>query len=200
MRQEVLDRYDRDSAGTLVIDVSAARIEELYNDFDKSAPYIRRDLDENLAEYLSDSARELCPAPFIIRFTFDYPPNEAGVRRIESSLNTYFLYLADIELHNILQLFRRSFILFSIGLCILVTSVWLNLHLENERSIIADVFAEGLTIAAWVSIWEALAIVMIEWFPHRRNRQLYRRLAQASLAFRSAADRPSDTEMFQPHP
>ncbi|GAA0682884.1 hypothetical protein GCM10009104_04840 [Marinobacterium maritimum] len=188
MRPGILDRYEQDSAGNIIIDVAAARIEVLYNDFDKSAPYIRRDLDENLADYLIECARELGQASFLIRFTFDYPPNEPGCTRIQHSLNTYFAYLADSELHNILQLFRRSLILFVTGLCILVTSVWLNLHLEAEPSIIADVFAEGLTIAAWVSLWESLAIVMVEWFPHRKNVVLYRRLSDSRLLFRSTAD------------
>jgi hypothetical protein len=52
----------------------------------------------------------------------------------------------------------------------------------------ANVFAEGLTVAAWVSLWEALAVLLIEWFPHRKNIVLYRRLANAELVFRSTAD------------
>ncbi len=187
MRAGVLERYEQDLAGNVIIDVAAARIEELYNNFDKNAPYIRRDLDADFADYLTECAQEISKAPFIIRFTFDEAPNAQGCSRIRSSLNTYFIYLADTEVQKILQLFRRASILFFLGLCILVASVWLNLHLGEERSMTANVFAEGLTIAAWVSLWESLAIVMLEWFPHRKSIQLYRRLARAALDFRQGA-------------
>lgn len=189
MKRSVLSRYEQDSAGNVVIDVSAGRVEYLYNDFDKSAPYLRRDLDQDFVEYLVDCARELNPEPFIIRFTFDYPPGESKFARVRRSLNTYFHYLAESENQTILQMFRRSSILFAIGLAILFASVSLNRLPVAERSVIANVFAEGLTVAAWVSLWEALAIFLIEWFPHRRNVALFRRLADARLVFRSRGRR-----------
>ena len=49
--------------------------------------------------------------------------------------------------------------------------------------------SQGLTIAAWVSLWEALAIFLVEWFPHRKNIALYRRLARARLVFRSRTEK-----------
>lgn len=188
MKKRFLSRYERDDEGNVVIDVSAKRIEDLYEDFDKSAPYIRRDLDQDFADYLMDCARELNRAPFIVRLTLDHPPDEPRLSRIRRSLNTYFLYLAETEVQKILQMFRRSAILFAIGLGILFVSVWLNQLLGSERSVTANVFAEGLIVAAWVSLWEALAIFLIEWFPHRKNIVLYRRLARAELVFRSTAD------------
>lgn len=188
LKRRFLNRYERDEEGNVVIDVSAIRVEDLYEDFDKSAPYIRRDLDQDFADYLADCARELHRAPFMIRLTLDHPPDESRLSRIRHSLNTYFLYLAEIEIQKILQMFRRSAILLAIGLGILFASVWLNRLLGEERSVTANVFAEGLIVAAWVSLWEALAIFLIEWFPHRKNVVLYRRLAHTELAFRSRAE------------
>jgi hypothetical protein len=189
LRRDVLDRYERDGQGNIVLDVTAGRVEDLYNDFDKSAPYIRRDLDQDLADYLIGCARELGRASFTIRFNLADPPDEPRSSRVRHSLNTYFLYLAETEIQNILQMFRRSAILFAIGLGILFAAVSLNRMLGPERSVTANVFAEGLTIAAWVSLWEALAIFLVEWFPHRKNVALYRRLARARLAFRSKTEK-----------
>jgi len=188
LKRGVLSRYERDGAGNIVIDVSATRVEDLYNDFDKSSPYVRRDLERDFADYLIDCARELGHAPFLIRFTFEHPPGRAGFSRIRRSLNTYFDYLAESEIQKILKMFRRSAIFFVVGIAILFASVSLNRLLVPERSVTANVFAEGLTIAAWVSMWEALAIILIEWFPLRKNVVLYRRLAHAELVFRLAAD------------
>lgn len=188
MRRVVLNRYERDGEGNIVIDVAATRVNELYNDFDKSAPYIRRDLDPDLADYLTGCARELGRAPFLVRFTLVHPPDEEKISRIRRSLNTYFLYLVESEIRMILKMFRRSAILFAIGLGILFASVSLNRLLGPDRSVTANVFAEGLTVAAWVSLWEALAIFLIEWFPHRKNVQIYRRLANARIVFRKTDD------------
>jgi len=188
LKRGFLSRYERDVEDNIVIDVSATRVEDLYNNFDKSAPYVRRDLDQDFADYLTDCARELNRVPFTIRLTLDDPPDESRLARVRHSLNTYFLYLADTEAQGILQMFRRSAILFAIGLGIMFASVWLNRLLEVERSMTANVFAEGLIVAAWVLLWEALAIFLIEWFPHRKNVVLYRRLAHAGLIFRSTAD------------
>ncbi len=188
MRRDLLSRYEQDGQGDIILDVAAKRVEDLYNDFDKSAPYIRRDLDQDLADYLIECARELGRAPFIIRFTLANPPDESKSSRIRHSLNTYFLYLAETEIQKILQMFRRSVILFAIGLCILFVAVSLNRLLGPERSVTANVFAEGLTIAAWVSLWEAIAIFLVEWFPHRKNVALYKRMATAHLVFGSRTE------------
>jgi hypothetical protein len=189
LRRDVISRYERNEQGDLILDVAAGRVEDLYNDFDKSAPYIRRDLDQDLADYLIECARELGRVPFTIRFTLTDLPDEPRYSRVRSSLNTYFLYLAETEIQKILQMFRRSAILFAIGLGILFAAVSLNRLLGPERSVTANVFAEGLTIAAWVSLWEALAIFLVEWFPHRKTVALYRRLARARLVFRSRTEK-----------
>ncbi len=180
-----MNRYEQDGQGNIILDVTARRVEDLYNDFDKSAPYIRRDLDQDLADYLVGCARELGRVPFIIQFTLTHPPDEPRSSRIQHSINRYFLYLAETEIQKILQMFRRSVILFAIGLGILFAALSLNRMLGPERSVTANVFAEGLTIAAWVSLWEALANFLVEWFPHHKNIVLFRRLAFAQLVFRS---------------
>jgi hypothetical protein len=184
MKKTVLDRYERAPDGRILIDVNANRLEDLYSNFDKSAPYIRRDLDPSLVDYLIGCARELDGESFVIRFTLSQPPNESRLLRIQRSVREYFLYLTETEKQEVLEMFRRAAILFSIGLAILFTSVSVNRWLGEERSVVANVFAEGLTVAAWVSLWEALAVFLIEWFPHRKNIILYRRLAAAPLDFK----------------
>ncbi len=183
MKKAVLDRYERDPEGRLVIDIAAPRLEDLYSDFDRNAPYIRRDLDPSLVDYLIDCVRELAREPFLLRFSLSQPPDESRLLRIRRSVNSYFLYLTETEKNRVMEMFRRAAILFGIGLAILFTSVSVNQWLGEDRSVVANVFAEGLTVAAWVSLWEALAVFLIEWFPHRKNIILYRRLADARLIF-----------------
>lgn len=184
MKQSVLARYEKTDDNKVIIDVTASQTEDLYDNYDKNTPYIRRDLDQNLVDYLIDSAKEVCPEPFVISFTLNEPPNKEGESRICKSMNAYFLYLTEIELENITQMFRRSAILFGIGLSILFIAILLNQALGENSSVVANVFAEGLTIAAWVSLWESIAFLLLEWFPHRKKVRIYKRLADAKIIFK----------------
>lgn len=188
MKRDVLNRYDRGSDGSILIDVAADRVEDLYSDFDRSAPYIRRDLDQDLVDYLIDCARELENEPFTISFTLANPPDEAGLSRIRGSVNNFFLYLVEVEQLKVRQMVRRSLVLFCIGVAILFVSVWVNRWLGQDRTVVAYVFAEGLIVAAWVALWESLATFVIEWFPRLRNIKLYRRLSAVEPVFRSGPE------------
>lgn len=185
MSSKALQRYEVLDNGRLVIDISSYRVEDLYNNFDKSAPYTRRDLDQDLVDYLIDCASELGNMPFALRFTIEKQPDDRRQSRVRQSINSYFHYLADHEHENINRLFRKSGILFLIGLIILSISVLFNKIVGLERSVIANIFAEGLTIAAWVSLWEALAVFVVEWFPLRKNIRVYKLIANADITFRT---------------
>ena len=185
MKPGILDRYERDEVGNRVIDIAADRVEDLYDDFDRCTPYVRRDLDEELVDYLIDSAKELAGVPIAIRFTWAAPPDEAKLTRIRHSLDAYFRYLAEKEQMRIAVMLRRSAIFFVTGLAILFASVWVNRTLGPDPTIVGNVIGEGLTLVAWISLWEALATCLIEWPPLHRNVRLYRRLAEVPLIFRS---------------
>ena len=187
LQRNLLSRYERDGDGRIILDVYARRVEDLYNDFDKSAPYVRRDLDPDLVDHVIDCARELGRNPFVVRFTLEHPPDGARLVRVERSVHDYFLYLIGTERRKIQQMFHRSSILFAIGLGLLFLSVWLGRLLGPDRSVTTRVLAEGLTVASWVALWEAIAAFLVDWFPHRKNVLLYGRFVDAEIAFRSTA-------------
>ncbi len=199
-KPSILSRYERAPDGEVLIDVAAARVEDLYEDFDKTAPFIRRDLDQDLVDYLTDCAAEIGKTPFRIRFSLANPPLDGGLSRIQQSVNGYFLYVEEIERRKVRQIVRQSWLLFGIGLTLLFVSVSAHQWLVKEHSVVNYVFAEGLTIAAWVSMWNAVAIYLIDWFPHQKQIRLYRRLAGAELLFRTVpqAEVPSAAEVSQP--
>lgn len=188
MKRDILGRYEQDDAGNSIIDVSAARVEDLYNNFDKSAPYSRRDLDAALADYLIGCARELGRAPFLIRFTLARAPDEQRLSRIRGSLQSYFLYLSEIETRNRHRMIRRSAVLLAMGVTILAVTAWLSRGDPSKQSLFINVLREGLLVVAWISLWEALATFLAEWFSHRRNVLLYRRLARTPFVFRTVSD------------
>ncbi len=187
MDRHILDRYSRTDQGLVSIDIAANRVEELYSDYDNSAHFLKKDLEQNLVEYLVESARELGREPFVIRFSFGTPVNEEAMSRVRLSLGTYFTYLGHLQMRELRHMFRTSFILLMVGIAILYLAVRLNLYLEHGESVISRVFAEGLTVAAWVSLWESLATFLINWAPYRRQIRLCQRIAAAPVLFSSLA-------------
>ena len=104
------------------------------------------------------------------------------------SIPKYFFYLKELEFRELKRMSRTSLILVLIGVSVLTLSVWVNKILANSESVVAQVFAEGLTIAAWVSLWEALATFLINWAPHHRQIKLFERIADAPVFFGKASD------------
>ncbi len=183
-KHSVQSRYERDMHGMLCLDVATDKAEDLYNNFDRNAPYIRRDLNQDLVDYLTDCAEELLPQIFAIRFTFNQHHDEDTFERIRRSVATYFQYLAGKERMQMHKMFTRSTMFVLIGTAILVCSVLLSRWIGLERGVIANVFAEGVNIAAWVALWEALAVFLVDWYPRRKQMRIYLTLAQAPLLFR----------------
>jgi len=184
MNKTTQERYEREADGTFCIDVATDRAEDLYNNFDRNAPFIRRDLDQDLVDYLIDSANELGPQPFLIRFSFTQPQDKETNERIQRSINTFFLYMVSREQQLLRRMMYRAGVFLLLGVVILLLTVVMNRSPASDRSVIVNLLAEGLNIAAWVSLWEALATFLVEWFPYRSQIRLFRKLARARLVFR----------------
>jgi hypothetical protein len=185
MNKTTEERYERDAEGTFCIDVAADRPEELYNNFDRNAPFIRRDLDEDLVDYLIDSASELSPQPFVIRFTFAQKHDNETLERIRRSIPTFFLYRVSRERQLLRRMMYRSGVFLLLGVVILFFTLLINRSpTVVDGSVVMKLLAEGLNIAAWVSLWEALATFLVDWFPYRSQIRIYCKLAEARLVFR----------------
>lgn len=183
MKKNILERYAQTEGGRYIIDINAGNMSDLYNDFDKLTPFVRKELDQDLAEYIIDSARDLHNQEFTIQFQLIEPPDDEMKARITTSINSYFLYLKSIELNELARVMRTSLIFLIIGMAILFISVWVNQQLKDDISVISTVFAQGLTVAAWVSLWEALATFIVNWTPYSRQINIYDRIANAPVQF-----------------
>ena len=183
MRKKILERYTRTPDNKLIIDIATSRIEDLYNNFDKHSPYVKRELDQDLVEYLINTINEIGNEEFIIQFRINSLTDPNATSRVKASVQNYFLYLKELELRELTRMARTSVILFSIGIIILIVSVWVKQNLNMFGDMLNHVFAEGLTVAAWVSLWNALATFLISWAPHRRNINIYERISKSNIVF-----------------
>ena len=183
MNQSILDRYSRTDSNAIIIDVTTEKVEDLYNNFDRNAPFVKKDLDDELTEYLVEAAAEIGREDFVIRFRFAQPVDAELATRVTDSVRNYFRYMKERETRAIGQMVRKSAIFLASGLLILTLAIALNRAGHTEDSVVVDVFVTGMTVAAWVSLWEALATILVHWAPHRRMRRTLERISQATLVF-----------------
>jgi len=187
MKEKILERYDRTDDNRVIIDVSASKVEELYEDFDKQAPYHRKDLDEELASYLVDCVREIGAADFVIRITLDRPLSAELQARIRTSLYKFFMYQRELEVASVTRILKRSLMLLLAGFALLFLSF--RLHGDSVRPFYQNVLIEGVTIAAWVSLWESLSIALFNWWPSHHRIRLNFRIANAEVLFHAQSSR-----------
>ena len=183
MKKEILDRYSTTEDGKIIIDITSDKIEYLYNDFDKHTPYIKKELDQDLVDYLIECMRDIGDNGFLIQFRIVENVDSDLRSRVQASIQSYFTYLKELEIRDLKQMLRTSSILLLSGIIILTISVWFNDYVEIHKSVVNKVFSEGLTVAAWISLWESLATFLINWAPHKRQIKLCERLAGASVVF-----------------
>jgi hypothetical protein len=183
IKKDILKRYEFTDTGDVIIDVSAARVQDLYDDFDKTAPYMRKDLEEQLVHYLLDCTREIGNTKFVIHFNLDEPIDMESNLRVKESVKTYFSYLKELETRNMRDMLRKSFFLLGIGAIILILSLWIRNITATSENVFFQVIGEGLTVAAWVSLWEALATFLLQWTPTRKEIILCDRLSKAQVSF-----------------
>jgi hypothetical protein len=183
IKKDILSRYASSDSGEVIIDVSTARVQDLYDDFDKTAPYMRKDLEEQLAHYLLDCAKEIGNTKFVIRFNLEEPTDAESILRVKESVKTYFSYLKELETRKIRDMLRKSFFFFGIGLAILVLSLWVSNITLSPDNVFIQVIGEGLTVAAWVSLWEALATFLLQWTPNRNEIKICERLSNSQVFF-----------------
>jgi hypothetical protein len=185
-RKRLLERYATAEDGRIAVDVSVPGVEHLYNDFDRASPFVKKDLADEFADYLADSAREIGRHGFVIRINLERLPDETIMERVRRSTGNFFRYLAERERVARRKMFRTFALLASAGFFLLGLDLWLNRAFAGRSGVIGGVFLEGLTIAAWVAIWEALAILLVHWAAHNRDIRTYGRLANAAIEFRPA--------------
>lgn len=185
MRGKALSRYQRTADGKLIIEIAAGKIEDLYDDFDKYAPYVRKELDQDLVEYLIDSVSEIGDEEFVINFRLAILPDGNMMERVRLSIYNYFLYLIEKEQRKLARMSRASLIYFLIGISILCLYVYISHAFNVEGEFFAHVLIEGLNVAAWVSLWNAIATLLVNWSPQRQIIQLYRRITSADIYFDS---------------
>lgn len=183
MKKTICEKPEITEQNEVVIDVSVKTVEELYNNSDRNASGIQKELDQEFADYIIDSVREIGESEFVIRITLPKMPDEQEVSCVENSIQSYFHNLKDLENRSIELMLSRSFRLFGLGMVFLFIAIVFNRYFSLSEWTLTRIFFEGITIAAWLSLWAAIVTLIIKWPPHTKNIKLYERIMKAQVVF-----------------
>lgn len=53
--------------------------------------------------------------------------------------------------------------------------------LSEEENLAIKIVSEGIMIGGWVALWEALAIVLVNWLPLNKNLKIYKKIANSKV-------------------
>jgi hypothetical protein len=160
------------------IEVRVTELKQLFDSMDPS-PFRERDLDPHAEEFIVSWAREAPRrAPLTLIVHVDRIAEEAHARALGSAINDFFRYRAEMSRRRLRELFRVGRVSLIIGLLSLTVAFGivnlLGSVLAGLR--IGDLLREGVLIGGWVAMWRPLEIFLYDWWPIRRDAQLYDRL------------------------
>jgi hypothetical protein len=166
------------------IELRVGDIAQLFHTLDPF-PFRERDLDSVVEEYIVSWAREL-PSKQDIKIVVHFPNTDAQTKdasELSEAFARHFSHRADILQRDLNELFRVGRRSLAIGVPVLITCL-LFAHLTSgylggrqyERMV-----EESFLILGWVANWRPLEIFLYDWWPLAGRRDLYRRLAAASV-------------------
>lgn len=147
-----LYNYD-DNTNEFVIDVQLEDYRDAYSEWDFS-PFINRDLDDDLTDYLVECSYEIpLKHPMIIEFhILNQEKNSNREDKSIMGIYNYFSYeIRKLKRHR-MRVIRDTLSFFFIGSALLVLGALLEDILVE--SIFEKVLIEGFFIGGWVMIWE----------------------------------------------
>ena len=106
---------------------------------------------------------------------------------IRSAVQNYFgnrAKLADLEFRRLLRDGRTTLVIGLVFLGVCLVSIR---FVGGQPTAWSGYVAEGLTIAGWVAMWRPMQIYLYDWWPLRRRRRHFERLAEMSVEVVPAA-------------
>ncbi len=184
-RRDITSRYRRHGEA-LLIEMKLNSPMQLFNSLDPS-PFHEKDLDDDAAEYIVSTARDL-PLNTPLRLEIYLPPEQIGKdteETIARAIHNFFDYkteAADRELRALLREGRTSL---AIGLLFLAGCLFARELIGRLfDGTVQELINEGLLISGWVAMWRPIQIFLYSWWPIRNMRTLYYKLSHLRVDVR----------------
>jgi hypothetical protein len=170
------------------IELRVDKIAQLFHSLDPY-PFRQRDLDKDAEDYIVGWARELDrdqPITVVV-YVPDGEVKSKEALELQEAFAHYFSYRADSLQSELKELFRVGRRSLGIGMILLAACLlsahFVAGHLFNPPFV--RMVEESLLILGWVANWRPIEIFIYDWWPIVRRRNLYRRLAAATVKVRA---------------
>lgn len=181
---DLLDKiYERDlNSNVFTIKISIDQYTDIFNDLDPS-PMKSRDINQELLMYLTDSSDDI-PLKHKLRLLIVGPTKIKDVdkeKKVKAGLHIYFsLYILSLKkkIHLAYEKSIKYFLAF-------IIFIGLSYYLEPIMSlnVATQTLEEGLSIGAWVFLWEAMDQIFFSNRETVTEEKKYKRLREAKIRF-----------------
>jgi hypothetical protein len=171
------------------IELRLRDVSQLFNTLDPF-PFRERDLAPEAVEFIVDWAQELPKdRPIDIAVHVPSGSDPAVQNDVASAIKASFAAMERSQARAIRQLFRDGRMAFLIAIPVLACCFFLAWKLSASlEGPLARIVPESFVIVGWVVLWRPVEMCLYDWLPLVRRRNLYRRLAAASV--KVCADEP----------
>lgn len=180
--------------GRTCIDLRVREVGQLFDNRDPM-PFLERDLDDEVALYLTECAGDLGRHE-PIRVVLWVEHSALAEAEVARAFRKHFEYELERARRNVRAAMRTARNGLLVGLAVMLvllgTSEVLVMRLSpgDARRILHD----GLVIVSWVALWRPIELVLFDLSPARERRRLLERLRDAEVVLRvgaSAQERPA---------
>ena len=148
------------------------------------APFRERDLDDDAAQYILSSYREI-EDPHNVKISLYFESMDdfrASTREIRDAIHAHFAFQANLKRRELKDVLRHGGISLIIGLTFLGICAYFGHGAANKPTdFLGSMRYEAFFIMAWVSMWKPVSTFLYEWWPLAESMQLYRRLSHIEV-------------------
>jgi hypothetical protein len=188
--------------GQPTIELKLKTPHQLFDERDPS-PFRERDLDDEAAQYIVSSYREL-PGIGGARLSLYFAKLsefEGTPQMIRNAIHAYFHYESELKRRELRQIFRQGFFALGIGLlflfmCIYFSHGGMRGSAQEPENFLSSVIHEGLFIMGWVAMWRPISIFLYEWWPIHEAQKTFMRLSNIEIeiaTLEQSVSREADT-------
>ncbi|MCB0421508.1 MAG: hypothetical protein KDD61_10965 [Bdellovibrionales bacterium] len=180
--KKLKDRY-RTEAGAKCLDIRLKSSLQLFDQRDP-APFREKDLEDDAAEYIVGSLREIgvnTPAKIVVQLPAD-EEQTVSADSIKNAIHSFFTHEAFKSQQKLTLNFQQSQIAMLIGLSCLFIFIFLSHQLESfTDSFGLLMLKEALNILGWVAMWKPTELTLYAWWPVWQEKRLNDRLSRIDV-------------------
>jgi len=183
------ESHYKKEAGQYLVEIKLNEIRQLFNSFDP-APFLEKDLDSDAEKYIVDSVQELhIDTPIMLVLHLPQAAcSDAASDNVPAAIHHYFLYRAEIASKELRFTLQQGRIALVIGLVFLILCIAAQQIISalGKTGMLWSIIEEGFLISGWVAMWRPIQVFLYDWWPIRRRRRIYEKLAQIPVAMRAS--------------